>query len=53
MGCSIKTNLKPFIEEKGCMALNTINPWQNVIFENNGKSLKSNTDNPEVDDELI
>ncbi|CAM4772514.1 unnamed protein product [Rotaria magnacalcarata] len=41
-------NLKPFIEEKGCMALNTIDAWQNVIFGNGKDSLRSNVDSSEL-----
>ncbi|CAM4879829.1 unnamed protein product [Rotaria socialis] len=42
-------NLKPFIEEKGCMALNTIDAWQNAIFGNKKDSLRSNADSSEVE----
>ncbi|CAF5223818.1 unnamed protein product, partial [Rotaria magnacalcarata] len=48
MGCSLQMNLKPFIEEKGCMALNTIDAWQNVIFGNGKDSLRSNVDSSEL-----
>ncbi|CAF2575581.1 unnamed protein product [Rotaria sp. Silwood2] len=42
------TDLKPFIEEKSCTALNEIDKWQNAVLGNQPGMLRSDEDDPEL-----
>ena len=48
MDSSLQTDLKPFIEEKSCTALNEIDKWQNAILGNQPGMFRSDEDDPEV-----
>jgi len=42
------TDLKPFIEEKSCTALNEIDKWQNAVLGNQPGMFRSDEDDPEL-----
>ncbi|CAF1087666.1 unnamed protein product [Rotaria sp. Silwood1] len=42
------SDLKPFIEEKSCTALNEIDKWQNAILGNQPGMFRSDEDDPEL-----
>ncbi|CAF1654953.1 unnamed protein product [Rotaria magnacalcarata] len=42
------TDLKPFIEEKSCTALNEIDKWQNALLDNQPGMFRSDEDDPEL-----
>ena len=48
MDSSLQTDLKPFIEEKSCTALNEIDKWQNAILGSQPGMFRSDEDDPEV-----
>lgn len=44
----LQTDLKPFVEERSCTALNEIDKWQNAILGNQPGMFRSDEDDPEV-----
>lgn len=45
---TLQTDLKPFIEERSCTALNEIDKWQNAVLGNQPGMFRSDEDDPEV-----
>ena len=44
----LQIDLKPFVEEKSCTALNEIDKWQNAVLGNQPGMFRSDEDEPEV-----
>ena len=44
----VQTDLKSFIDEKSCTALNEIDKWQNAVLGNQPGMFRSDEDDPEV-----